>query len=289
MKDKNHLLITKSSGQKVPFNAGKLKKSLLRSGAGDLQADEIISEVISLLVEGMSTAKIHSAAFRLLKEVSRPMAARYKLKQALLELGPSGFPFEQFVAELLKFQGYRTQVGVFVQGHCVTHEIDVIAEKEKHRLMIECKFHNRPGYICDIKIPLYIHSRFLDVARSRNITTGHAEQFDQGWLINNTRFSEDAAQYGRCMNLHLVSWDHPKNDALKDWVDRSGLHPITSLTTLTQKEKQQLLDDKTVVCKSLLNNRELLERIGVRPPRLQKVLAECQALCEPYPDKAHPI
>ncbi len=139
-----HLLITKSSGQKVPFNAGKLKKSLLRAGASDFQADEIISEVISMLVEGMSTSKIHKAAFRLLKDVSRPVAARYKLKQALLELGPSGFPFEQYIAELLKFQGYKTQVGVFVQGHCVTHEIDVIAEKENTQLMIECKFHNRP-------------------------------------------------------------------------------------------------------------------------------------------------
>lgn len=283
MKNKaEHMLITKSSGQKVPFNVGKLKKSLLRAGANDFETEEVISEIISLLVEGMSTGKIHKVAFRLLKNVSRPVAARYKLKQGLLELGPSGFPFERYVAELLQVQGYKTQVGVFLQGHCVTHEVDITAEKEDGQIMIECKFHNRPGYVCDIKIPLYIYSRFRDVATSKNVATGQPEKFDQGWVITNTRFSEDAARYAKCMGMQLVSWDYPKNNALKDWIDRSGLHPITSLTTLTQKEKQQLLDDKIVLCKSIVNSRELLEHIGVRSPRLQKVQAECTALCEPF-------
>ena len=282
-KNPRHLLITKSSGQQVPFNADKLKKSLLRAGASAVQAEEIIGEVIAMLVEGMSTSKIHKAAFRLLKEVSGTVASRYKLKQALLELGPSGFPFEQYVAELLQFQGFSTQVGVFVQGHCVTHEIDIIAEQGK-RMMIECKFHNRPGYVCDIKIPLYIRSRFVDVATSKNTETGKPEKFDQGWIVTNTRFSEDATRYGKCMNMHLVSWDYPKNNALKDWIDRSGLHPVTSLTTLTQKEKQELLAQKTVLCRSLLNNNEVLEQVGVKPPRLQKVQTECKALCEPYPE-----
>jgi hypothetical protein len=282
MKNKTEqIIITKASGKKVPFNSGKLKKSLTRAGAGNLEADEIIEEVTELLVQGMSTSKIHKTAFRLLKNVSRPVAARYKLKQALLELGPSGFPFEQFVAELLKHEGFKTQVGVFVQGHCVTHEVDVIAEKESRRMMIECKFHNRAGYICDVKIPLYIQSRFADVATCRNITTGQPEKFDQGWVVTNTRFSEDAAKYGKCMNMHLVGWDFPKGNALKDWVDRSGLHPVTSLTTITQKEKQQLLNDRIVLCKTILNSGHILENIGIRPPRLQKVINECAALCEP--------
>ncbi len=277
------MLITKSSGKKVPFNAEKLKKSLLRAGSSDFEADKIIREVISMLVEGMSTSKIHKVAFRLLKSVSHPVAARYKLKQALLELGPSGFPFEQYIAELLKFQGYETQVGIFVQGHCVSHEIDVIAEKENTRMMTECKFHNSPGYVCDIKIPLYIRSRFVDVATSKNIATGQAESFSQAWVITNTRFSEDATQYAKCMNMQLISWDFPRNNALKDWVDHSGLHPITSLTTLTYKEKKQLLDEKIVLCKNILNNHKILEELGIRPPRLQKIIDESKALCEPYP------
>ncbi|MCX8009453.1 MAG: restriction endonuclease, partial [Patescibacteria group bacterium] len=250
--------ITKASGNKAPFNKGKLKQSLLRSGATNEQADEITHEVIEMLVEGMSTRKIYKTAFRLLRNYSRPAAARYKLKQAIMELGPSGFPFEQFVGELLKHRGYKTQVGVIVKGHCVNHEIDVIAEKDEHHFMIECKFHNRQGYVCDVKIPLYIQSRFLDVEKQWKQLDGHSEKFHQGWVVTNTRFSEDAAQYGRCMNMNLVGWDYPRNNGLKDWIDSSGLHPVTCLTTLTHREKQELLDKKIVLCKTLHHNHTVL-------------------------------
>ncbi|SHN12027.1 ATP cone domain-containing protein [Cyclobacterium lianum] len=276
------MIITKSTGLQEPFNKGKLKQSLMRSGANSEQADEVVSEVMEMLVEGMSTRKIYKTAFRLLRNVSRPMAARYKLKHAIMELGPSGFPFEQFVAELLKHKGYKTQVGVIVKGHCVNHEVDVIAEKDKHHFMIECKFHNRQGYSSDVKIPLYIQSRFLDVETSWKQLDGHAEKFHQGWVVTNTRFSEDAAQYGRCMNMNLVGWDYPKNNGLKDWIDGSGLHPVTCLTTLTQKEKQQLLDRKIVLCKTMHHNHTVLQSIGIGSPRLEKVMDECSALCETF-------
>ncbi len=274
--------ITKASGNKAPFNKGKLKQSLLRSGATNEQADEITNEVIEMLVEGMSTRKIYKTAFRLLRNYSRPAAARYKLKQAIMELGPSGFPFEQFVAELLKYKGYKTQVGVIVKGHCVNHEVDVIAEKDEHHFMIECKFHNRQGYVCDVKIPLYIQSRFLDVEKQWKQLDGHAEKFHQGWVVTNTRFSEDAAQYGRCMNMNLVGWDYPRNNGLKDWIDSSGLHPVTCLTTLTHREKQELLDKKIVLCKTLHHNHTVLQSIGIGSPRLEKVMDECSALCETF-------
>ncbi|RYE54351.1 MAG: ATPase [Sphingobacteriales bacterium] len=277
-----NITITKASGLKAPFNKGKLKHSLLRSAATSEQADEVVSEVMEMLVDGMSTRKIYKTAFRLLRNVSRPMAARYKLKHAIMELGPSGFPFEQFVGELLNYRGYKTQVGVIVKGHCVNHEVDVIAEKDHHHFMVECKFHNRQDYVCDVKIPLYIQSRFLDVETSWKQLDGHVEKFHQGWVVTNTRFSEDAAQYGMCMNLNLVGWDYPKNNGLKDWIDHSGLHPITCLTTLTQNEKQQLMDKKIVLCKTLHHNHALLQNIGIEQPRLDKVIEECSSLCENF-------
>lgn len=277
--------IIKASGEKAPFNKGKLKQSLLRSGATNEQADEITNKVIEMLVEGMSTRKIYKTAFRLLRNYSRQAAARYKLKQAIMELGPSGFPFEQFVGELLKHKGYKTQVGIIVKGHCVNHEIDVIAEKDEHHFMIECKFHNRQGYVCDVKIPLYIQSRFLDVERQWKQLAGHAEKFHQGWVVTNTRFSDDASKYGRCMNMNLVGWDYPKNNGLKDWIDGSGLHPVTCLTTLTQKEKQQLLDRKIVLCKTMHHNQSVLQNIGIHSPRLEKVMEECSALSEEFSAK----
>lgn len=37
-----------------------------------------------------------------------------------------------FVAEILNRVGYKTEVGVKVQGDCVTHEIDVISRLNLH-------------------------------------------------------------------------------------------------------------------------------------------------------------
>lgn len=272
--------VTKASGLSVPFNKGKLKQSLLRAGASAAKADEIVTDVMEILVEGMSTKKIYKMAFKLLRNVSRPTAARYKLKQALLELGPTGYPFELFIAELLKHRGYAVKVGEIVQGHCITHEIDVIAVKKQEYFIIECKFHNRQGYIGDVKIPLYIQSRFLDIEKQWKQKDGHENKSHQGWVVTNTRFSGDAMHYATCMGLHLVGWDYPLHDGLRDWIDRSGLYPVTSLTTLTQYEKQQLLNDKIVLCKEVHQHPALLESIGVKQPRLQKALEECRVLCE---------
>lgn len=276
--DIENVNIIKASGIKVPFEKQKLKQSLLRSGANSEQVDKIVEHLVSILTEGMSTTSIYQIAFELLKNMSHPVAARYNLKRAIMELGPSGFPFEQFVAELLKYRGYKTQVGVIVKAHCVNHEIDVIAEKDDLRFLVECKFHNLQGQMSDVKIPLYIQSRFLDVEMQWKQADGYAEKSLQGWVITNTRFSDDAMQYGKCMSLNLVSWDYPQNSGLKDWIDISGLHPVTCLTTLTSKEKQDLLNRKIVLCKSVLADQHLLESIGLKPPRLQRVLDECFAL-----------
>lgn len=280
--DKGNINITKASGQKAPFNKGKLKQSLLRAGASDAKADEVVAEVMDMLVEGMSTKKIYKVAFRMLRSHSRPAASRYKIKQALIELGPTGFPFELFMSELLKNRGYAVKVDEVVQGHCVTHEIDILAEKGNEQLIIECKFHNRQGYISDVKIPLYIQSRFLDVETFWNQIKGQEHKALQGWVVTNTRFSTDAIQYGNCMGLHLMGWDYPHNSGIRDWVDQTGLHPITSLTTLTIAEKQHLLDKKVVLCKMLHLKPSLLEGVGVREPRLQKVVDECKALCQAH-------
>ncbi|HET6990550.1 MAG TPA: PD-(D/E)XK nuclease superfamily protein, partial [Bacteroidia bacterium] len=159
---KKEFIITKASGEKVPFSFQKLMKSLMRAGAGKKQALEIANEVEGKIYSGIETKKIYGIAFGLLRGRSRHLAARYHLKAGIMELGPSGFPFEKYVGEILKHLGYSVKIGQTIQGHCVTHEVDVIAEKGEQRFMIECKYHNSPGIVCDVKIPLYIQARFKE-------------------------------------------------------------------------------------------------------------------------------
>jgi len=271
--------VTKASGIKQLFSIKRLIKSLRKSGATRETALQIAKEVSKDLYEGISTKKIYRLAFNKLKSNAGHLAARYHLKAGILELGPSGFPFERFVAALLSEQGYSVLVGEIVKGKCVNHEIDVIAEKGNQHFMIECKFHNLKGTVSDVKIPLYIQSRFKDVESSWVNIPGHSAKFHQGWVVNNTRFTHDAINYGKCAGLNLISWDYPKNNGLKDIIDDLGLYPLTCLTSLTRIEKQKLLDMKVVLCKELCNNSFLLKKIGISSNREKKILAEGHQLC----------
>lgn len=276
----NNFFITKASGETVPFSAEKLRQSLRRAGAEKKVIDRIEKEIELKLYPGISTKEIYRQAFSSLRKASTHLAAKYKLKKALQELGPTGFPFEKYVSEILKYDGYKTKVGQIVQGHCVQHEVDVIATKEDQHVMIECKFHSDQVRKCDVKIPLYIHSRFLDVEKAWQQRSGHSHKFHQGWLVTNTRFTTDAIQYGTCAGLNLVSWDFPKKGSLRERIDGSGLHPITCLTTLTKKEKQMLLDKGIVLCRELCQNEQLLKEIEIQPARQKKVMEEAALICE---------
>lgn len=271
--------ITKASGKVVPFSAEKLRKSLQNSGADDETINSIIEDVVSKLYDGMSTGKIYKMAFRLLKQKGNHIAAKYNLKQGIMQLGPSGYPFELFIGELFKHQGYSVLIGQTIQGKCVTHEIDVIARKGMDTLMIECKYHNQSGTISDVKIPLYIQSRFKDVEQPWLSIKGNENINLRGGVITNTKFTTDAIKYGTCAGLHLLGWDYPSKKGLKDQIDALGLYPLTCLTTLTNQEKQYLLDSKIVLCKTILENPVVLDKYVALGKRSQAVLTEVKALC----------
>lgn len=278
MKKRKPTLITKTTGSLVPFSEEKLRTSMQRSGADRSVIDEVVEEIKPRLYEGISTKKIYRMAFSLLKNRSKHVAAKYKLKTAIMELGPSGYPFENFIGEILKHQGYTTSVSQIVAGECVNHEIDVIAQKDNVHCMIECKYHNQSGTMSDVKIPLYIQARFKDVEKKWKLLPGHQNMIHQGWVVTNTKFTSDAVKYGTCAGLKLLSWDHPKGKGLKDLIDHAGLYPLTCLTTLTKIEKQRLLDARVVLCQDLNEDQKHLEKIGLKGSRLISVVKEVQKL-----------
>lgn len=275
-KDDNPILITKGNGQKALFNVQKLINSLDRSGAGEEDIEQVIHEVGLNLVDGMSTRRVYQMAYSILRKKSQRAAGKYRLKKAIFELGPTGYPFERFVGELLKNQGYKVEVGKIVKGHCVQHEVDVVAEKDDRKYMIECKFHSHPSRKSDVKVSLYIHSRFLDIEKEWKKQTAEHLRFHQGWIVTNTRFTEDAMQFGKCAGLKLISWDYPYSGSLKERIDLSGLHPITALQSITKKEKKALLQLDLVLCRNL--NRDGLLRAGIRENRVNKILKEANEL-----------
>jgi hypothetical protein len=273
------IYVTKMSGEKALFDEEKLRKSLKRSKAEDDVINRVIEKVKTELKDSISTREIYRMAFSFLRKNSSHSASRYKLKQSILELGPTGFPFENYVSELLKYKNYHTEVGNIVDGHCVSHEIDIIAQRENRHILLECKFHSDQRRLCDVKVPLYIHSRFKDVEEELKKKISHNDTVFIGGLVTNTRFSSDALKYGLCMGMYLVSWDYPAGKGLKSLIDQSGLHPLTSLLTLSRYEKQQLLDKRIILCKDLIGKEQTLKEIQISATRIEKIISEVEHLC----------
>ena len=273
------ILITKASGETQPFSEAKLRRSLQRVHAAPALIDEIVAHVEGELTEGMKTSEIYRKAFSLLRKNARPVAARYSLKNALMALGPTGRPFERFVGELLKAEGFNVEVSRIVPGVCVKHEVDVVATRGDRHVMVECKFHNRPGLRSDVKISLYIQARFEDIERRWKKEPEHGEKFHEVWLVTNTKLTSDAADYAKCVGMSAIGWRYPLQNGLEARIDRSGLHPITCLTTLSGAQKRQLLEKNVLLCKEILADENLLESIGLSGSKISQVLAEAKELC----------
>lgn len=279
MENSEPVYVTKASGDKVPFDVARLRRSLERSKATATEINKVVDAINSSVHDGMTTKQIYRKAFALLRKGSNSSAARYKLKNAIMELGPAGFAFEKFVAALLNEDGYTTRIGEIVQGRCVKHEVDVIADRGKVRCMIECKFHSDKGKYSDVKVPMYIRSRFEDVRDTWQNEPELSSKHFEGWVVTNTRFTTDAEQYGNCAGLEMISWDMPTGNGIKDRIDRSGLHPLTSLTSITLAEKKALLDMEVVLCSELTASPQLLKKVGVSKQRINKTVSEAQLLC----------
>lgn len=270
--------VKKFSGELVEFDQKKLINSLINAQADHDLAVRIAKEVTEGLYDGIPTKKIYQHAFKLLKGKKRSSAARYKLKRAIMELGPSGFPFEKFIGHILDNDGYEVQVGVMMEGNCVSHEVDVLAKKDQRCYIIECKYHNSQGKANDVKIPLYINSRFRDIKRKLQSLEQNQGIDYQGWIFTNTRFTLDAINYAKCAGLQLISWDYPENKSLKYRINNSKLYPITSLTSLTKREKSMLLDQGIVLCKEIYQQQEVLDPLRMSPTRIKKVMEDIEDL-----------
>jgi hypothetical protein len=121
-----------------------------------------------------------------------------------------------------------------------------------------------------VKNPLYIFSRFQDVL-DNGFLKSNEQQFTGG-IATNTKFTNDALEYGICKGLKMLSWNYPKNNSLKDQIDKSGLYPLTCLTSLTKGEKKILLEQNYILVREIYNKENILRAAGVKEARLKAVL-----------------
>lgn len=271
--------IVKGDGTVEPFRTQKLIDSMKRSGADEDIAKHVAETIGGSIKDGASTSEIYKNAFSMLKKEERVTAARYSMRRAILELGPTGFPFEKFVAALMHAKGYETSYDVTVQGRCIDHEVDVVMRKDGKTIGAELKFHNTPGFKTDLKTALYVRARYWDIewgAKDRNEKAG----IDEGWLVTNTKFTSKAIEYSNCSGIKLLGWSYPNGGSLSDLIRETGVYPITVLTSLSQTEKIRLLQSGVTMCHMVGQNPDILKTIGISDKKQEHVIQESLAVCK---------
>jgi len=276
----NHLItITKADGTKELFEETKLIDSLRNSGGNEVIIEKILEELNKEIYDGMPTSEIYSKAFSLLRSHSMPMAIKYSLRRALSELGPDGFPFEKYVAKIFQTWGYETLTDQTVLGVCVPHEVDVVAWNKDRLIMVEAKFHNELDLKSDLKVALYIKARFDDLKGNIFNYGGKERRLDEGWLVTNTKFTEQAIRYGECNKLKMLGWNYPIRGNLQDIIEELRLHPFTCLTTISNTYKKALLEKGIVICMEIYDRQEVLREIGMSSEECGIVIDEIRTVC----------
>jgi len=266
-------IIVKGDGSREEFVVDKLTSSMKHSGAPHELAEKVAEKIALSVKDGMTTSQIYKNAYSLLAKEEKVTAARYSMRRAILELGPTGYPFENFISEVMRLRGYTSKVRQMIQGKCATHEVDVVFEKDGHTIGAELKFHNTSGFKTDLKTALYVESRF------RDIKLREGSVIDEGWLITNTKFSETAIDFAECAGLTLLGWSYPYKGNLHDMIRETGVYPLTVLSSLSKKEKDILLMQDVALCNTVAENPDVLLKAGIPRRKHQEIIAESTAVC----------
>lgn len=261
--------VIKADGTSEPYNEQKVIASIRRAGVSKDLEEKVLTTIHEKLYDNIPTYDIYGIIGDVLTHSNQPYSkARYSLKQSIMMLGPTGYPFEDFVGIVFEEHGYKVQTRQILNGRCVTHEIDVIADKGGKKTMIEAKFHNNQGTRSEIQVALYVKARFDDVKDRYG--------FDEACIVTNTKTTIDANTYARCSGMKIISWNFPEKESLRDLIESKSLHPVTMLTTLTAKQKAQLLANHVIMCKDVAQNDKLLSVLSLSDEEKNQTMDEIQ-------------
>ncbi|MBC7074371.1 restriction endonuclease, partial [Candidatus Parcubacteria bacterium] len=194
----NKIFVINQRGEREPFSFRKVYQSARKCGASKETALKIASAIEREVFDGISTRQIFDRIFELLFEKSPFSAIRFNLKRAIQKLGPTGFPFEKFVAKIFESEGFEVKINQIIPGQCVNYEIDFLAKKENFLYIGECKFRQEPGGRVDLKAALANYARFLDIQAGKFLNSNTKQK---SIIVTNAKFTIEAIKYSECVGV----------------------------------------------------------------------------------------
>jgi hypothetical protein len=265
--------VKKRDGFVVDFDPDKVIGSLKNSGVSDETAQKVLLNIYNQKFSIISTDELYKLIYKLVKKYENKYSASiYSLKNAILRLGPDGYSFEDFIGKIFAFLGYKIKVRQTYFSLCVSHELDIVGND----FFVECKYHNDGGINTGIKDVMYSHARFLDL---KNANKEKGYNFNNLWVISNTKFSGDAIAYGEYWKINLMSWKYKGNMSLSYLIDTNGLYPITLLPSVSKRVFKVLNDNSILIVAEVAYKSEAdLKKMGLNYNEARALKIDCENL-----------
>ncbi|HUW71880.1 MAG TPA: hypothetical protein VMV66_01650 [Candidatus Humimicrobiaceae bacterium] len=276
------LFVINARGEKEPFSFQKVYRSAKRAGAFSKIARKIAETIEKEAYPGMKTLEIFGRIKKMLGREAPGVALKFNIKEGMRKLGPTGFPFEKYVGEILKNLGYEVKINRFLPAKCVrSYEIDFVAEKGKTIYVGECKYRQDFGDIINSQDALANYARFLDISRGNYFKSPKYKNREiKTMLVTNTKFSGKSIAYCRCVGVELLGWNYPENRGLEYLIGREKLYPVTILPALKKYIKKAFVEEKTILAKDVLeiDPEKFARKHKIQLRQLQSLISQAKIL-----------
>lgn len=227
--------VIKADGSRQLFEKYKIVRTCLRMKASEDAAEEIADKISRQVYNGITTKQILKMIFRYISEYRPEIKHQINLREAVSLLRPKP-DFEQFIALLLKKEGYDVKTNKIVAGKCIEHEIDAIASKGNEKLYVEVKHHYQPHTYTGVGVFLEAQATFEDLIESNS-------NFSKAMVVTNAKLSEHAKRYAECKNIGAIGWRYPEEGGLEVMIENNELYPITLIKGLDAATQIRLADN----------------------------------------------
>lgn len=264
--------IIKKFNEEENFDEEKFCQKLITIGIDPKTSQKICQKIYNQLPPVIKSTDLFKITLNELKKINNYYALRYNLKKAIFDLGPSGYPFEQYFAKILAEYGYETIINEFIEGKCLSYEIDIVAVKDNKHYIIECKFHNTFEIVSDLKNVLYVYGRWIDI--------NEKYPYLIPWLVTNTKLSLEAINFANCRNIKLTAWKYPPEESLEKLIENKNLYPVTIILNANKFIIKKFLENHYVLTNDLLRDEveNISKKTGIDKQKIKKIIEEIKIL-----------
>ena len=231
-------MVKKADGSLQLFDREKVIRTCLRMGASIQDANRIAEQVEKRLYDGISTAKILQMVFQHMRGHKPSIGNLFDLRKGL-SLMTSKPEFEVFVQAILARNGFEVQPNKLLKGKCVEHEVDAVAKKNGFAYFVEAKHHSNYHTPTGLDESRIARAVLEDVTEAFALGKSNLK-IDGAMIVTNTRYSDQAIQYGRCRGILQIGWSSPANHGLQNMIEGRNLFPLSCLKSLRMDARVKL-------------------------------------------------